>query len=238
MALASEIIARAYRESNVISINKTPTTAEQAEGLNLLNSLILSTIGNEAGNELCDLNIGGEFDQSGVCSAFVPENARLVLNQSAARTLGLHPQPYDGQRVAVADAGANLATYNLILDGNGRRIETTATVALNTNSLSRQWMYRGDTGNWVRLTDLVAADTMPFPTEFDDYFIISLAMRLNPRNNATTAQESGSALERQLRQIRARYRRPRPKQDMGSLGMLGQSDIRGPEDTSFYRGSF
>lgn len=223
MALASDIVARAYRESNLIALSGTATTAEQAEALALLNSLILSTVGNEAGEELSDLNIGGQFDQSGYVSSGVPENARLILNLSGARSIDLHPTPYDGQRIAIADAGANLATNNLTLDGNGRRIETAASVTLNTNSLARQWMYRADTGNWVKITDLVAADTMPFPTEFDDYFIVRLAIRLNPRNSAQLAQESANALERAEGQLRARYRKPRPVQDMGSLGLMGQT---------------
>jgi len=223
MTLASAIIRDAYRESMLIASVSSPNVNETAEGLDRLNSLILSTIGNEAGQELTDITLGGQFDQSSTVSQFVPENARLTVIQTAARTLDLHPTPYDGQRVAVADAGANLATYNLILDGNGRRIETAASVTLNTSSLSRQWMYRADAGNWVRLTELAASDQMPFPVEFDDYFIVSLALRLNPRHRQALAQESIAALDRAKGQIRARYRKRRPSQDSGALGLLGQS---------------
>lgn len=236
MALASEIISRAYRESNLISISRSPTTAEAAEGLSLLNSLVLSTIGNEAGQELADINVGGSYDQSGAVTSSIPDNVRLVLNQTAARTLYLDPYPYDGQRVAVADAGANLNTYNLILNGNGRRIETAATVTLNTASLSRQWMYRADTGNWVRITDMVAGDTLPFPTEFDDYFITSLALRLNPRNSAAIPEETMAALDRSRAQLQARYRKRRPSGDPGILGLMGQR-VSSSGDAAFYRGA-
>lgn len=223
MTLASEIISRAYREANLVAIAGSPSTNEAAEGLSLLNSLILSTIGDEAGGELSDVNIGGSYDQSSVCSTNVPENVRLVVNQTAARTLTLHPQPYDGQRVAWVDASANFGTYNLTINPNGRKIGgSTSSLVLSTNSDNRQYMYRADTGDWVRLTSLASSDTMPFPTEFDDYFIISLAVRLAPRNSAPIPQESIAALERQQGQIRARYRRPRPPQDWGSLGIMGQ----------------
>jgi hypothetical protein len=222
MTLASEAIQRAYRESNLVMAGASPSTTQAAEGLVLLNAILPATLGFAAGEELRDLNIGGEHDESDLAEYQVPENARLVLNLGAARTLQLHQHPYEGQRIAVADAGANLATYNLTLDGNGRRIETAATVVLNTSSLSRQWFYRGDTANWQRLDGLVAGDTLPFPTEFDDYFIILLAMRLNPRHGREMAQASAAWLGTMTTQLEARYRRPRPVQGWGSLGLLGQ----------------
>ena len=221
MSLASAVIRSAYRESQIIAISGSPTTAETTEAIARLNSLILSVMGSEVGQEFNDLIIGGEFDQSP--DDFAPVNTRLVLKLSAARTVKLNPYPFDGERFAVADAGANLATYNLTLNPNGRRIEAAATLVLATNSLARQWLYRADTGNWVRVTDLAAADEMPFPSEFDDYFITALAMRLNPRHGAQMAQESAAAYKRQLSQLQARYRRPRPRQDLGTLGMMGGS---------------
>jgi hypothetical protein len=63
---------------------------------------------------------------------------------------------------------------------------------------------------------------MPFPTEFDDYFIIALALRLAPRHSARLGPDSVAMLERARSQIRARYRKPRPVQDM-PRGLLGQS---------------
>lgn len=224
MTTASDIITAAYREAQIIAISASPTTAETTEALNRLNSLVLSVFGGEAGEELTDLAIGGEFDRSQLVSDHVPADTRLVLNLGSAQTLSLDPQPYNGERVAVADAGANLVTHNLILDGNSRRIETAATVTLNTSSLARQWMYRADLGNWVRLTSLAAGDEMPFPVEFDDYFIIGLAIRLNPRHRSDgMSQESATRWQRQEGQLQARYRKPRRLQDWGSRGLLGQS---------------
>lgn len=222
MTTASEIITAAYRESNLVAISGSPTTAETTEALARLNSLIPGVLGSEVGEELSDLTIGGEFDQSAFVSDHIPANVRLQLNLTAARTLYLDQRPYDGQRVAVTDAGYTLDTYNLTLNGHGRRIEATATVVLSTEGLSRQWMYRADTGNWVRLTGLLAADEMPFPVEFDDYFIIELALRLNPRHSVEIAPASMMRHQNQASQIQARYRKPRRVQDWGSLGLLGQ----------------
>lgn len=220
MTLASDIITRAYRESNLVTLAAGETTAQQTEALPLLNEQILSAIGFEAGAELRDLNIGGEFDQSQVAAQFVPANARLVLNLAAATTLKLSPCPYEGQRLAVADAAGNLGTNNLVLDGNGRQIEAAATLALSTNGTVRQWLYRADTANWVKLTELATSDAMPLPVEFDSFFTTRLAMRLNPRYGQAIKQETLNELARIEGKLRARYRKPRPHQDMDTLSLL------------------
>lgn len=234
MAIASDIIRDAYRESNIIASVSTPSTNELTEGLARLNSLILSTIGNEAGSELTDINIGGAYDQSYRCATCIPANVRLVLNLGSARTLNLHPHPYEGQRVAIADAAGTLGASNLALSGNGRQIEAASSLVLSTNGQTRQWLFRADTANWVNIASLIATDPMPLPTEFDDFFIVSLALRLNPRHSAKMAAESLAALERQRSQIRARYRRPRPLQDMGTLSLLGQGGVSDVRDSSTF----
>lgn len=223
MTLASSIIAAAYRENNVVAKVGAPDSLELAEGLALLNSLILSVLGNEVGKELHDIAIGGAYDQSQFVSSWIPENVRLALNLAAARSVSAHPRPYEGQRMAIVDAGNNLASRNLTISGNGRLIEGTTSVTLSTNGLARQWMYRGDTGNWVRVSALASSDEMPFPVEFDDYFQTRLAMRLNPRHSAATAQETIAALKRAETQLRARYRRPRGQQDLGTPGLLNSN---------------
>ncbi len=222
MALASEIIARAYREGQIVPLVSSPSTNEQNEALPLFNSLLLSVLGNEVGEDLHDLNVGGAYDQSQFLSGWVMANTRLVLNLGSTRTFKLDPEPYDGQRLGVIDVAGNLATANLILSGNGRRIEGTPSVTLTTNSLARQWLFRADLGNWLPAVALGLSDALPFPSEFDDYFIIRLAMRLFPRNGIGTSPESANVLQRAERQLRARYRRPRAPQELGTLGLMGQ----------------
>lgn len=226
MTTLSSIITAAYRESNLVAIVSTPSTLEQAEALSLLNSIILSVVGNEVGQELSDLMIDGEFDQSEVVSDWCPENVRLICNLNGGRTVSLMPNPYEGQRVAVVDAKGNFSTSNLVLDANGRKIEGAATLTLTTNSTASQWLYRADTANWTKITSLLSSDQMPFPVEFDDYFITRLAMRLNPRHGRNLAPETAQALVRAEQQIAARYRRPREQQDLGTFGLLGQRYTR------------
>lgn len=205
MTTALSIITDAYRESNIIPMGVSPNTNQQTEALARLNSLVLSTIGNEVGDALDDLNIGGNYDQSSLTDEFIPDNARLVLNLSAADTLKLHPSPIEGQRVSVVDAKDNLATYNLTIDGNGRQIEGASSVVLNVNGETRQWMYRADLGEWVKISALLIGDALPFPQEFDDYFITMLAMRLNPRYGQALSNETMLAMRRARSQLRARY---------------------------------
>jgi hypothetical protein len=218
--LASSIITDAYRESNIIPAGNSPTTTQQSEALGKLNTLILSTIGNEAGDGFDDYNIGGTFDQSDYFLDYVPANARVLLNLTTAKSYKLHPNPFEGQRLGFVDVTGNLATYPVTLDGNGRNIEGTPTLVLNTNSDNRQWMYRADIGQWVKVTTLLYTDSIPFPQEFDDYFITMLAMRLNPRYGQSLAAESQETLKRSRSLLRDRYhayRQIRPDLDTRSF---------------------
>lgn len=205
MTVASSIITDAYRECNLIPMGVAPSANQTAEAIGRLNNIIKSTVGYEAGDGLDDLNIGGTRDQSSLVSTHVPDNARLLLNLTSAQTIRLDPQPFEGQRLSVVDVGSNLATYNLTIDGNGRNIEGAATLVLSTDDIAYQWMYRADTGNWVRISTLVAADELPFPEEFDDFFIIRLAMRLSPRYGQALPAETVSELKRQRSYLRGRY---------------------------------
>lgn len=222
LTLASDIITRAHRESNLIPLVGAPNANQTAEALPLLNEQLLAALGFEAGTDLGELNIGGQFDQSSYCSQWVPANARLVLNLAGATTLKLHPQPYEGQRLAIADAANNLAANPLTLDANGRRIEGNATVVLNASGDARQWIYRGDTATWTKISALLATDAMPLPQEFDSFFTTRLAMRINPRYGQELSDLTVKELTTIEGKLRARYRKPRPLQDSGSLGLMGQ----------------
>lgn len=206
MTLVSDIIQRAYRASNLIPLGATPTTAQTTEALNLLNPFLLSCVGNEAGNALTDLNIGGTYDESQLTTTWVPDNYRLQITATTALTFNLDPYPKEGQRFAVVDVGNNFATYNVTINPNGRLLDGSSSAStLNTNGLVKQWMYRADTGDWVTLATLTGADEMPFPVEFDIYFTHALAVLLNPQYGISIAPETQVMLNRARGQIRSRY---------------------------------
>jgi len=215
MTLVSEIITDAYRISNLIAIGVSPTAEQQTEALRFLNRIIKSVFGNEAGDPLTAFPIGSNnitrpagypwWDQVPDEDWFVPKNYRLMLNLTAALSLYLHPDPDDGSRFAVNDVSGNLGTYNVNVYGNGRLIEGSNVVTLNTDGYEAEWFFRKDTANWVKYAPLISADTFPFPEEFDDYFITMLAMRLNPSYGAALSEEAVSVFKRSKRQLQARY---------------------------------
>src|SRR5690606_33021371 len=107
-------------------------------------------------------------------------NSQLVVTNENSITVYLPANPSDGARIGLMDPLGRLATVPVTLDANGRTIETAATLTLDTASTTRTWFYRGDLGDWQRISDLTTDGTFPFPREFDDYFVTMLAARINP----------------------------------------------------------
>jgi hypothetical protein len=224
MTVALDIIVQSLRETNIIAIDSNPSPSEAQEGVDRLQSLVLSVLGNECGYIMEDWVIGNagmgnplsvtqpsgyDLSTASVASYTVRPQSRLVVDLSAAQTLDLDPMPQDGQRFSVVDVGGDFATYNLTLNGNGRRIEGATSLTLSTNSVSSQWLYRADKSNWVAIEPLDIESEMPFPPDFDDYFIISLAMRLNPRYGVNLNEASAMRLAQQKSQFVARYSQSR-----------------------------
>lgn len=215
MATLRDIVVDSFRESGITGVGLEPEADEFDQGLRRLISIIKSVYGNEMGEPLRSLNFGtyslsnrfskDEDVSSVINSVYIPNNVRLVFNTNASNTLYLQPNPNDGARVAVVDSQGNFGTSPQTLNGNGRLIETTQSVLLNTNGLNREWFYRADLGQWVRVTDLTANDDMPLPPEFDDFFITLLAFRINPSYGAETSQETNEILKSMQRHIRSRY---------------------------------
>ena len=228
MTLVSDIIQQAYRESNLIALGATYSTNQGTEAVKRLNVLVLSVLGQEAGCKLSDVLVGdSNVTDDGNSSTWdedtpLPANSRIVANLESATELLLPVTPEDGARLAVIDASANLATYNLTLTGNGRLIESATSLVLSTDSLARQWFYRADLGDWRRVTDFVEADEFPFPPEFDDYFVTLLAMRLNPRYGRTLGEESAAALSKARTAFRNRYRQTQTRTVDAALLMVGR----------------
>ena len=221
MTLVASIIQQSLRETNIIPNNANPNPNEALEAVARLQTLVLSVLGNEAGYVLEDWNVvsatnilkPSSFVQNPTGFTVQPQS-RLICNLAADTTLLLDPQPQDGQRFSVVDAALNFATNNLTLNGNGRLIEGTPTAVLDTDGFASQWIYRADLATWVVVDPLVEGSEMPFPEDFDDYFIIMLAMRLNPRYGRTLTQESQARLMQQRQQMILRYNQSRLREAM------------------------
>lgn len=249
MTLVSDIIRDAFRECNLIAISASPTTDEMNEGLRLLNRNVSSAYGNEASEQLDPLPLGQNnisrpngfpwYNQSpGWADWFVPHNTRLVCNLTAPLTVYLDPNPEDGSRFAVQDMSNNFSTYPLTVIGNGHQIDNTFQTVFNVNGTNKEYFFRQDTGDWALLSPLGLSDTFPFPSDFDDFFIIGLALRLNPRYSQVADSQSLLAFKRAGTQFKARYR----QHDFvwSELGLIRTSGARRRyyDDTRFANSQF
>lgn len=212
MTLVSEIIKDAFREANIIPISQSPTLDEQVEGLRLLGRFVDSVIGHEAGDRLSyyELNdsaivsvTGGNREEKD--DDVVPIDSHLAVVLTSPRTILLPSKPYDGARFAVVDVLGTFSTTPLTLLGNGRKIDGGNSLVLNTDGSSGEWFYRADIGSWNKLTALELSSTLPFPSKFDDLFILGLALRLNPRNSVRMDEQSIAAYKDHRRKFRAQY---------------------------------
>lgn len=213
MTAVTEIVEQAFRECGLKSVHAHITRDEWDEALARLNTIVSSTISNEVGNNFTDWKVGDHGETyEGPNPANLqsqedrpPPNSRIIWTVTAADTIYFPPNPRAGSRMAFVDPFNLAATYNATLDGNGRTIVGAATVVLSTNA-AKEYMYRDDTGNWVLTSTLTGADEMPFPAEFDDYFITQLAARLDSRWGARMSAETAMVAQRAKSRIRSRYR--------------------------------
>lgn len=221
MTLVSEIVEQGFRECNMLADGQSPNPTQSNGAVTRLQSLVLSALGNEIGFILEDWNVASStsilkpsgFTQDAAGYTVKPQS-RLMCNLTQATSLTLDPQPQDGQRVSVVDAKNNFSTFNLTLNGNGRLIEGGTSVVLNTDLTRKQWFYRSDRGEWIVISPLSTTSEMPTPEEFDDFWIISLAMRLSPRYGRTMSEESTARLSQQRDQMVAHYLQSRVRDAM------------------------
>lgn len=244
MTLTEQIITDAFRQSNLIALGVSPTEAQKEEALRYLNRIVRSVFGNEAGESLTafavgDKNIsrprgypflGIENDQDW----FVPTNTRLMLNLTKPQSFWLTPAPDDGARFGISDAAQNLSTYNVTLHGNGAFIDGASSVILNTNGYEGEWFYRRDLASWMKTSPLTHETVFPFPSEFDDFFITMLALRLNPAYGTSIDEQSNAVLTRTRTQLRARYSQHIPEHSEIALIRMSRSAVDRDQWSTFY----
>jgi hypothetical protein len=216
--LASEIYTDAFREGNLKPIGTAPTTAEATEALARLNRLIKALYGYEAGEPLCEWRVPPPQRTASVAARYPlwpraddissnvwpypPPNVRLMCSNATATTVYLPHDPSPGARIGFADVGMGAT---LTLNGNGRRIETTTTLAVTAGTAAREWFYRDDLGTWQIIADLQAVDTQPFAPMFDDLLVTGLAIMLSPRFGLEPRQATVLSYKADLSKFRARY---------------------------------
>lgn len=210
-----DIVKDAYREGGIIQRGSDPDATQLFEGLDKLKKIISSLYGSQAGSSFIDIvyqtpDTANEYLREHdlfayVDSTYARNDFRLLMSVDAAQTVFLDPRPYDGARINVIDVLGNFATNNVVINGNGRKIEGSSSVTLNADNTNKTWFYRADLAEWVLINDLTEDSSSPFPSEFDDYLITKLAIRLNPRYLVQTAPETSKFYKDLERRFNARY---------------------------------
>lgn len=160
-----------------------------------------------------------------------PPNNRRIVYGGTAQTVYFPQKPNPGSQMAVAQAtGAGDTGHTgdiLTLNGNGYYIQdpadgllkTAVTIVFNSGSGSSpfapvRWFYRDDLAQWILVADLttgtgtIYTDSMPYPKEFDDFFVCALAKRLAPSYNKIIARETVETALQTESAFLARYRQP------------------------------
>jgi len=215
MTAVSSIITSALRETNLIPLGVTPDTNQINEAFTLLTTIVQGVLGNEAGEHLNPMPLGQDNIESPTGypwwandlpgNIFVNTNVRLMCNLTGPGNAKFHPRPHDGARMGVVDCSNNFNENPLTVYGNGRLIDGETSQVLETPGLSQEWTYREDMGSWITVTPLSLTGEMPWPPEFDDMFIILLAMRLNPRYGQVIHPASAETLKNAMQRFSAKY---------------------------------
>lgn len=237
MTTTTAIIKDAYRESNLIGAAQEPTSVQQTEALARLSSMVAGVYGFDVGEQLSDWMVGtlgqnqrelGEWSQ--LEWQYPIPNSRMLLNHTAAQTLYLPYHPQDGSRIQAIDITGSLSTKPITLNANGRLIEGQRTLVLDEDNFNGTWFYNEQNAEWQRLDAIALGAEMPFPPEFDDYFIIRLAARINPRYGRSLSDLTIARLNEVAEQLQARYRQ---KRNMPAPSAV--RNLRGPDRYARYR---
>jgi hypothetical protein len=215
MTTVASIINDALRETNLIPLGVDPTTDQQAEAFGKLQTLVASVLGNEMGENLSPFPLGTLDINSPAGypwwsnelpgNVFIQTNYRIMCNLTGPGLINLSPIPHDGARMGIVDVAGNFSTNPFTVNGNGRTLEGLPSQTYNTDGEKREWMYRGDLGDWVVVSPITLDGDMPWGPEFDDMFIILLAMRLNPRYGQVMHPASVEILKEVKSKFTARY---------------------------------
>jgi len=201
MALASEVISFAYREANFNTVSGVPTTVEFAEGLTLLQPIVNALPGMVTNIRMKPWFIPAPQKVSAIAADYPayssdalapqniynpPSNRRLMMRNTEDVDVFFQYQPQPGAIMEYVDTGhEGIVTLNgnasfFGLTGSNESVVINPEGAGGRNA-PRRWHYRADFGGWQELTTLALTSTIPYPVEFDDYFITALAVRLSPR---------------------------------------------------------
>lgn len=197
MTTIKEIVTEAFRENNLIQVGDVPDGLEYLEAEKLLTRFIKSIFGSEFGESLKTVSVSSSQET-------LPINSRILINEDSPVAITLSELPQDGEQFAVIDPRGLISS--MVIEAGGGTIEDSTSVTLDDTSSSYQWFFRGDRGNWYKVTDLASDDDSPLPEEFDDLLSLWLSIRISPRMGAQTTQESANIYDMIKKKFTSRYK--------------------------------
>lgn len=224
MTTLQTIINGAYRERQVLDIGETPSAAQSAEALTLLQGIIARCIVQKPQSIITlgtppttGLKASARDFTPYLSSLAMPHNTYIHANLTAATTIKLPFNAGDGSRLVFVDVGGNFATVPLTLDGNGSLVDAAHSKVLSTNGQRADFMYRRDLAEWRSVSPLTASSTVPFPEEYDDMLVLLLAARILSRYGRALDDVSATLLQDMRARFDAQYRRTGSDVEMDAL---------------------
>lgn len=214
MATLQLIIDRAFREQQVLDIGETPSAAQTAEALPILQGILTRAVIQKPQTivTLGTAPVTGirarprRFDDL-TGTVALPQNVYVNCRLTGPKTILMPFNAGDGARVVIIDVAGNFATNSLTLDGNGSLVDGVLSSVLATNGQRADFMYRRDLAEWRSVSPLIASSTVPFPDEYDDMFVLLLAIRLMVRYGRELDQSSMGILNEMRTRFQDQYRR-------------------------------
>lgn len=214
MATLSQIITRAYRESQILDISAFPSADQESEALEILNGILRRY----QRQPVMTVWLGSFDDvkrQRGqIFRDFTPYRLQYSVPQDCFVNVNLEDptevyfpcDPGDGARINIIDVNNSLAASPLTIYGNGNRINGGTSEVISTNGAQVEYFFRRELADWRTIpASFVASSIIPFDSQFDDMFVIELAMRLNPRYGDSLSDLSMAAHELMRQLFNGRY---------------------------------
>lgn len=214
MTTLQVIIERSYKETQICAYNVSPTQDQLDAALPLLQGILerrtrppILTCWLGQTNELKSQRgaIFRNFTQFAGQYA-LPQDIYLNCLLDTAQIVRLAPSPGDGARQVFLDTSQSFATSPLTLLGNGNRIDGGSDYILSTNGQTLSLLYREDLAEWLVLpAEYGLSQNLPYPAQFDDLFVIELALRLDPRYGKELSEITANTYQELSSHFKGRY---------------------------------
>lgn len=206
MATAADCIKLALRKLRVIGQGASPSSAQQADALLELNHMIREWVGNGLSPPYQDVRV----DSSVELGVAYPAWRLQCMGGGLTVTLPKGDDPAkpipDGYRVAIVDVAGAFAGSPVTVNRNGWKIAGATSNATLTAGTS--YFFRADAGDFAVVGDMIASDSLPFPTRFDYGIALMLAKRLEGEYGQPLGPADDRAATRARIALYAHYVKP------------------------------